>query len=340
MALAPYVAPQEGRAGKLRLDFNENTVGCSPAVLAALRKVTREQLAMYPEYQATTSKLAWHFGVRPQEMLLTNGVDDALRLLMETFIEPGSTVLFAEPTFQMYRFYGELVGARIEAPRYDADMRFPLEAILRALARSPALLLLANPNNPTGTLLDQKTLGSILDAAQNTPVLVDEAYFDFSGLTVLPWIRKRPNLIVARTFSKAAGLAAVRLGALFANEELAEMMRRAFTPFPVNTLALVAAEAAVSDPRYLKEYVREIHTSREQFAKELTKMGVRVFPSAANFLLVDFGAGASRLVRRLERRGILLRDRSGDWGRDGFVRVSVGTRSQTRKLLRAIKEEW
>ena len=131
--LAPYVAPEEGRAGKLRLDFNENTVGCSPAALRALRRMTSEQLCIYPEYEASQRRLARHFGVRPAEMLFTNGVDDALRLLMDTFVEPGNTVLLPEPTFTMYRFYAEIAGARIATERYDADMRFPLEAILRAL---------------------------------------------------------------------------------------------------------------------------------------------------------------------------------------------------------------
>ncbi len=246
-AFGTYEAPEEGREGKLRLDFNENTVGCSPAVLRALRKVTPEQLAMYPEYEKSVRRLAASFGVRPAEMLLTNGVDDALRLLMEVFIEPGDTVLIPEPTFSMYRFFSQVAGARIVSVRYDEAMNFPLEETLRELARSPHILFIANPNNPTGTLLDEAALAQILDAARRTLVLVDEAYFDFAGITVLPWIRRRPNLVVSRTFSKAEGLAALRLGALFARADVIAGMRRAFTPYPVNSLALVAAEAALSD---------------------------------------------------------------------------------------------
>jgi histidinol-phosphate aminotransferase len=339
-SLAPYVAPEEGRAGKLRLDFNENTMGCSPAVLRALRRVSREQLAIYPEYAAAARRLARRFGVRPAEMLFTNGVDDALRLLMETFVEPGDTVLLAEPTFSMYRFFSEVAGARVQSVRYDDDMQFPLQAILRALARSPRLLLLANPNNPTGTLLDQKTLRRILDAARRTLVLVDEAYFEFSGVTVLPWIRRRPNLVVARTFSKATALAALRLGVLFARQDVAGAMRRAFTPYPVNSLALVAAEAALKERMFLRNYVREVLYSRWQLARGLDQLGARVFPSGGNFVLADFGAGGSRLVRRLARRGILLRDRREDFGRDGFVRITAGMPAQTERLLRAIEEEW
>ena len=335
-----YEAPEEGREGKLRLDFNENTIGCSPAVMRALRKITPEQLAMYPEYENSLRRPAAYFGVRPSEMLLTNGVDDALRLFMEVFIEPGDAVLIPEPTFSMYRFFSQVAGARIISVRYDEEMRFPLEETLRELKRSPHILFIANPNNPTGTLVEEASLKRILDAAARTVVLVDEAYFEFSGLTVLPWIRQRPNLIVSRTFSKAAGLAALRIGALFARADVISAMLRAFTPYPVNSLALTAAEAAVSDERFLRAYAREVLESRSQLVSGLEQLGARVFPSAANFALADFGPGGTRLVKRLARRGILVRDRASEFGRDGFMRITAGTVPQTRRLLQAIKEEW
>jgi len=335
-----YEAPEEGREGKLRLDFNENTVGCSPAVLQALQTITAEQLAMYPEYENSIRRLAGYFGVRPAEMLLTNGVDDALRLLMEVFIEPGDAVLVPEPTFSMYRFFSQVAGARVISVRYDEAINFPLEATLRELRRAPHILFIANPNNPTGTLLDEASLARILDAAPRTVVLVDEAYFDFSGLTVLPWIRRRPNLIVSRTFSKAAGLAALRLGALFAREDVISAMRRAFTPYPVNSLALIAAEAAVNDEKFLRAYAEEVRESRSQLARGLEELGARVFPSGANFVLADFGPGGTRLVKRLARRKILVRDRASEFGRDGFMRITAGTVPQTQRLLKAIKEEW
>jgi histidinol-phosphate aminotransferase len=298
-----------------------------------------EQLCMYPEYEASRKRLARHFGVRPDEMLFTNGVDDALRLIMDTFVEPCETVLLPEPTFTMYRFYAEIAGANVVAERYDADMRFPLDGILRVLRHGPKLLCLANPNNPTATLLDHGALARILDAANRTLVVVDEAYYEFSGVSVLPWIRKCANLIVSRTFSKAVGLAGLRLGALFACEELADPMRRACTPFPVNSAALVAAEAAMNDTQFLRRYVAQVKESRSILMRGLQKLGARVFPSSANFLLVDFGPGAGRLVQRLAKRKILLRDRAGELGRDGFVRVTVGTPAQTRLLLKAIEEE-
>jgi histidinol-phosphate aminotransferase len=340
LGLAPYNAPKEGRAKKLRLDFNENLVGCSPAVLRALARMTAEEMAIYPEYQKTTNRLARFFGVRPTEMHLTNGIDDALHLISDTFVEDGDSVLIVEPTFDMYRFFAELAGASVVALRYDDEMRFPVDAVVGALAQPPEscprVLYIANPNNPTGTLVQSAELRQILSAASRTLVLIDEAYFDFSGLTILPWIRRYPNLLVARTFSKSAGLAALRVGVLFGNSEMLSAVRRASTPYPVNSAALVAAEAAVGDPRFLRNYTREVLLSRAELEKGLLRLGARIYPSGANFVLADFGSASRRLVSALDKRGILVRARR-DFPREGFIRISAGTRADTRKLLRAME---
>jgi histidinol-phosphate aminotransferase len=338
-----YVPPVEGRAGKLRLDFNENTVGCSRAVLRALAKLTAERLSMYPEYALATRRLARFFGVRADEMVLTNGVDDALHLLCDTFVDPRSRVLLCEPTFSMYRFYAELASAKIASLRYDAAMRFPLDGALAALRpgkTSPRIFFLANPNNPTGTLVPAKALGRMLRAAPRTVIVVDEAYTEFSGLTIIRWIRRYPNLVVLRTFSKAAGLAALRLGCIFANRNIISFLKRAASPFSVNAAALVAAEAAIRDRRAMRRYVAEVTRAREEFARALSRLGITAYPSAANFLLVDFGERGPQLVRKLERRGILLRDRGMEFGRRGFARVSIGTRAEMRRLIRAIEKNW
>ena len=342
-----YHPPLEGRAGKLRLDFNENTMGCSPAARRSLARLAREQVAMYPEYEAVRRRLARHFGVAPEELLLTNGTDDALRLVVDAFVEPGSSILLVEPTFAMYRFYAELAGACVVALRYDDAMRFPLEKVLQALrgARGrangvPRVFFLANPDSPTGSLLAPRELRRILRAAARAIVVVDEAYFEFSGVTVLGWIRRHRNLVVTRTFSKAAGLAGLRIGCLFANSALAGALRKAHSPYSVNTAALVAAVAAARDAGFVRRYAREVERSRRELAAVLGRLGVRFFPSAGNFILVDFGARAPGLREALCRRGILLRDRRSDFGRVGYVRITVGTRAQTRRLVRALKETW
>lgn len=332
-----YEAPAEGRSDKIRLDFNENTSGCSPAVLRALGKLTTRQIAMYPEYEARTKRLARHFRVRPEELLLTNGGDDALRVFFDTFVEPDTSVLICEPTFPMYRYYAEIAGARICALCYGPNMEFPLDEVIAALRKGPRVLFIANPNNPTGTLVREKELHRILQAAPRTVVVMDEAYSEFSDFSAVPWIRKYPQLFVARTFSKVAGLAALRLGAVIGNQKSLAFVRRAMPPFPVNLAALVAAEAATHDPATMQAYVNQVKRLRAWLAAELRGLGVRTYPSAGNFLLAHFGPAGPPLFRKLERKGILLRDRSKDMG-PGFVRISIGTKFEMHKLIKLLRK--
>ncbi|HEY6946889.1 MAG TPA: histidinol-phosphate transaminase [Candidatus Acidoferrum sp.] len=334
-----YEAPAEGRSGKLRLDFNENTSGCSPAVRRALAKLTVKQLAMYPEYQKPTQRLARYFGVSPEELLLTNGGDDALRVFFDTFVEPSTSILICEPTFPMYRYWAEIAGAQICALRYGANMEFPINKVLAELHKNPRVLFIANPNNPTGTLIGEKELRYILEAAKQTVVVMDEAYAEFSDFTALPWIREYPQLFVARTFSKVAGLASLRLGAVLGCADSLALMRRAMPPFPVNLAALVAAAAATGDPARMRAYVAGVKRLRVWVAKELAELGVTTYPSGGNFLLADFGPSGPPLFRKLEGKGILLRDRSKDMG-SGFVRITMGTSAEMRQLLKLIRKEW
>jgi histidinol-phosphate aminotransferase len=330
-----YEAPAEGRRGKVRLDFNENTTGCSRAALQALRRLGGKELAMYPEYEQPTRELARYFGVKPAELLLTNGGDDALRVFFDTFVEARTHILICEPTFPMYRYYAEIAGARIEVLRYSQHMEFPLHAVLRSLRKRPRVFFLANPNNPTGTLVGKPAIEQILKAASHTAVVLDEAYADFSGLTGVPWIRRYPNLFIAKTFSKAAGLAGLRLGAVIAQSESLGLLRRAMPPFPVNAAALAAGVAAVKERRTIERYIRETKRLRGWFAAELEKRKVRVFPSACNFVLADFGASGPALFRRLTKNGILVRERSKDLG-EGFARITIGTNTELKSFLRIL----
>jgi histidinol-phosphate aminotransferase len=323
-----YEAPAEGRSDKVRLDFNENTAGCSPAVRRALAKLTSNQLAMYPEYQAPTQRLARYFRVRPEELLLANGGDDALRVFFDTFVEPGTSILICEPTFPMYRYYAEIYGARIVVLRYGSQMEFPLKEVVTALRKKPRVVFIANPNNPTGTLLRENELRTILLAATHTAVVMDEAYAEFSGFSAVPLIRNYPQLFVTRTFSKVAGLASLRLGAVIAREKSLAMVRRAMPPFPVN----LAARATMLG------YVKEVKRLRVWFAAELRKLGAETFSSAGNFLLANFGPDGPALFYKLEKQGILLRDRSKDIG-PGFVRITIGTQSEMKLVLKAIRKE-
>ncbi|MGO9274620.1 MAG: histidinol-phosphate transaminase [Terriglobia bacterium] len=333
--LPQYHPPLEGRAGKLRLDFNENTIGCAPAVVRALRRtLNADRLSRYPEYEEAREILAKYFGVSADELLMTNGIDDAIKLICDTFVDPGDELVIPAPTFSMYQFFQAVAAGKTRLVPYDHQMRLPATRLIKAVTRRTRWMALANPNNPTGTLIPKGDLRDILRAAPKVAVLVDEAYFDFSGETVLPWIHEFSNLIVARTFSKGFGLAGVRLGVLIANVELIGLMRRAHAVFPVNSFALVGALEAIRHEEYVRHYAATVRVNRELLCARLEEMGVAYLPSAANFVFVRVGDRAPEIAQHLREQDILVRD----WGHDPhlrrYLRLTIGNAPQTRRLTR------
>jgi histidinol-phosphate aminotransferase len=332
--LKKYRPPMEGRAGRLRLDFNENTIGCAPEVARLLRRaMTAEELSRYPEYERARETLARYFGVAQGEILLTNGTDDAIKLICDAFVDPGDALLIPTPTFPVYQFFHQVAGGHVVGVTSGEGFRLPLAKLLAALKKHIRWMALANPNNPTGTEISKKDLAALLRAAKQTLVLVDEAYFDFSGQTVLPWIRKYENLVVTRTFSKAFGLAALRMGCLFANARLAESLHRAQNPFSVNSFAVACACEAVRHEDYIRRYAAEVRANRAEFCRRLESLGVPYVPSAANFVLTRVGERAPEITARLRAAGILVRDWSYDPHLKGYVRFTIGSAAQTRRLI-------
>jgi histidinol-phosphate aminotransferase len=238
----------------------------------------------------------------------------------------------------MYRFYAELAGASIREIEYDQDLNFPLEELLGALGPATGAVLIANPNNPTGTGTDLGGLQRLLDAAPDAAVLIDEAYFEFCGVTALGWIRDYPNLFVSRTFSKVYGMAAMRCGCLFSSAANVAWLKKAQSPYSVNTLAAMAARAAVQDREYVANYVAEVVAARELVYAGLRELGIRFFPSQANFVLFQAGDRAIPIRDALRGRGILIRDRGHEI--PGCLRVTVGTRAQTARFLEELKVLW
>lgn len=333
LRMEPYSPPTGGRAEKLRLDFNENTVGASPHVLEYLRThLTEAGLSMYPEYTAAKRELSTFFKVDPDDFILTNGTDEAIQVLINTYIDDRNEVLLLRPSYAMYRFYAELAGARIrELPYRRQKLAFPLDELLEAIEPSTKAILIANPNNPTGTGTSREGIERILDKAQNAAVLIDEAYFEFCGVTALPLLQDYPNLFVSRTFSKVYGMAAMRFGCLFSQNGNIEFLHKAQSPYSVNTVATLAARAAIQDTTYIEKYVTEVLAARELLYVGLENMGVPYYESKANFVLFQAGDRAIEIRDELRRRGVLIRDRSYEL--PGCVRVTVGTREQIRRFL-------
>ena len=329
--MAPYSPPSGGRAGKLRLDFNENTCGASPRVIAALeRYLSADALAVYPEYLETKPALARFFNVAPGEFILTNGTDEAIQVLVNTFVDDNDEVLILHPAYAMYRFYSEVAGAQIREVSYRLPtLEFPVEELLAAITPRTRAILISNPNNPTGTLL--KDVTPVLDAAPNAAVLIDEAYYEFCGVTALPLLSRYPNLFVSRTFSKVYGMAAMRVGCLFSQPANVAWMHKAQSPYSVNMLGAVAARAAIEDTEYVRAYVSQVLEARDLCYRGLERLGVAHWKSAANFVLFESPKPPKELVQNLRARGILVRDRSHEI--PNTVRVTIGTPPQTERFL-------
>lgn len=338
-AMREYRPPSEGRRGKVRLDFNENTVGLPATALEAIKaRLSAEILAAYPEYGPLRQRLASACGVREDQLVLCNGTDEGLNLVMQTFLGPGDTLGLIEPTYAMARFYGELVGAQTlgltstdEAVRgYRRRFQVSTDDLLR-LASEARVLYLATPNNPTGAALPLEVIERVLRAAPRTCVIVDEAYFEFHGETALPFVEEHANLVVARTFSKAMALAGLRVGALLTQVENAAWLRKGQSPYSVNAIAAIAAEEALNHSEALKSHALQIRQERDRVMEEFEDMGVTHWESAGNFVLFQAGEQCDALLGAARESGVLIRDRRHDW--PGCLRVTIGTQSQNERVL-------
>ncbi|HEV7220340.1 MAG: histidinol-phosphate transaminase [Terriglobales bacterium] len=335
--LKSYHPPLGNRQG-LRLDFNENTVGCSPRVMQRLRKLDAEQLARYPEREPLEAVVASHLGIRAEELLLTNGTDEAIHLVCETYLEPGDEALIVVPTFSMYEIYAAATGAKVIAVPAAEEFRFPLENVIAHINERTRLIAVANPNNPTGTMASRNDLLKIAEHAPNSAILIDEAYFEFCGETLLPEVRTSSNLFVSRTFSKAYGLAGLRIGILAGHQEQIHFVRPVSSPYNVNSIALACLPDALGDQEYVQQYVDEILAGRNRLERELQDWGIKFWPSRANFVLMHFGSQASAFISAMREKGILVRDRSSDHGCVGCVRITLGSKAQTDQMLTALRE--
>ena len=332
-----YHPPLSGRSG-LRLDFNENTQGCSPRVLERLRSITAEDLTRYPEREPVEQVVAEWLVVSRSEVMLTNGVDEAIHLLCETYLQAGDEAIIAVPTFGMYEVSASATGATVVAVPAGEDFQFPADQVLAHISPRTRLVAIANPNNPTGTVATAENLLAIAERARDAAVLVDEAYFDFYGRTLIGEVRKRANLFVARTFSKAYGMAGLRIGVLAGPAEQMDFVRRIASPYNVNGVALACLPAALADQEYVQAYVEAVRRGRARLTDELRALGIACWPSQANFVLARFGDARLAFIAAMRERGILVRDRHNDPGCAGCVRITVGTDSQTDELITALRD--
>lgn len=334
-AMREYHSPLSSPSIQLRLDMNESTTGCSPRVLEKLNHMDAATLALYPRREPGEKMVAEFLGVKPQEVLLTNGADEGIDLLCRAFLDPGDEVMVIAPAFAMYEVFAQATGARVVRIPAGPDFSFPAGDVLRGINTHTRMIVITNPNNPTGATVLRADILRIAEAAPNAAILLDEAYFEFYGETLMDRIGKLQNLFIARTFSKAYGLAGLRLGVMAGPAEHVSLLRRITSPFNINAFAVECLQAALADREFVEGYVRDVKAGREWLRHKLELLGFKCWPSHANFLLVRFGERKRDILEGVRIQGIALRDRPDC---EGCVRITIGAQSEMEQLISAIKQ--
>ena len=341
--MSHYQKPPELYDG-LRLHQNENTGGCSARVLEALARLKPEDIGFYPPYKAAVEACARYLGVAPDHLALTNGLDEGIMALSVAMLRPspGGPVpeaIVPEPAFEIYRFDTAIAGGRLVQIMPKPQFAFPLDEVLAAITPATRVVFLTNPNNPTGVAMP---LDAIRTIARRVPkdaiVFVDEAYAEFAGTTFIPELPSFPNVIVGRTFSKAYGLAGLRIGGLVGAPDMLDPIRRAIPVYSVNIAAVVAVQAALADPGHLEDYLRQVVESKALLYAACDRLGLTYWKSSANFVLVNAGDRTEALVKGAAARGVYIRDRSTEPGCAGSVRVGTGIVEHTRRAIAVMDE--
>ena len=347
--MTTYSAPLENRRGMLRLDFNENTIGPSPKVIKAIKSIPSHEIAVYPEYNGLKKAIADNLNahnpyrmVQPVDIGIFNGVDAAIHAVFHSYGNYGDQLLTTCPTFGYYTPCAVMQGMKINAiPYQKSNFEFPYEEIYKELLKhNTKLLLICNPNNPTGTKITPAQVTELAKIAPETLVVVDELYEAFTGDSVLPYINfsEIPNLLVLRSLSKTAGLAGLRIGFAIGYSEVVDRVTRVTGPYDVNMFAVTAAFAALEDQVYVDNYVSEVLKAKEWLTIKLKEYGIRHHIDGGNYFLIWPKHSPEEITQKLKSKGILVRSMSGKLLIEKSIRVSIGTLPQMKEFIRVFNQ--
>lgn len=340
-----YARPAD-RAGALRLHLNENTGGCSPAVIDAIKQISAEDVAYYPDYAMLTRECAAYLGVNEAQLVLTNGLDEGLlALTVSAFRTMQSShglpeAIVPTPAFEMYSVFIKAAGGRVVSVPLGPDFAFPSKDVCEAISDRTRIIFLTNPNNPTGQLIPRDAIREIVRCAPpEVTIVIDEAYYDFCGETFLGELGAHANVVIGRTFAKAHGLAGLRAGCLVGDPGKLAAVRDAVPPYSLSVFAAVGWRAALLDREYLDWYRRQVSESRDLLYAACERLALPYWKSAGNFVLlnVERAGEPADIVRALADRGILVRDRSRDPGCAGCVRITAGIVRHTEAAVEALE---
>ena len=339
----------------LRLHLNENTGGCSAKAVEAVRAFDGPALATYPDFRDAILETAAFLGVDPERIVLTNGLDEGILLASiaylghrtpEALVQLGASlttisgaaeVLVAQPAFEPYLHGAHSLGARVVPVRPGKDFAFPLEDMLRAITPNTRIVYVNNPNNPSGQPIPKDAIRRIAREAGHALVFVDEAYHDFLGENFLAEAAEYPNVLIGRTFSKAFGLAGMRVGVMIASPDILAPIRKAMPLFNLNVVAVAALRAAIADPSFRTWYVAQADASKQLVYAACDRAGLTYWKSAANFVLIDGGSRAREIIDAMIAKGVFVRDRTKDPATPTCFRLTTGVLEHTRQAVETLE---
>tara|TARA_Y100001968_G_scaffold101246_1_gene91170 strand:+ start:3580 stop:4698 length:1119 start_codon:yes stop_codon:yes gene_type:complete len=345
-----YSAPLEGRRELLRLDFNENTVGPSPLVAEAIKNIPANNISIYPEYHGLKEAIANNLNSRMKsstkieqlQIGVFNGVDAAIHAIFHAYGNIRDRLLTTTPTFGYYNPCAQMQGMETIAFPYEGrEFRFPYERITDALHKyKPKLLLICNPNNPTGTRLKAEKIISLSKISPKTLIVIDELYEAFTGDSLLPLVdfNKTPNLLVLRSLSKTSGLAGLRIGFAIGHTIVINRLNRVTGPYDINSFAVTAALAALQDQAYVDKYVSEVLQAKEWIEGQLLSQKIRHHIGGGNYFLIWPKRNTKDITTAMKSQGILVRSMNGKALIDKSIRVSIGTTDQMKRFLHTFNE--
>ena len=341
--MSHYQKPPELYDG-LRLHQNENTGGCSPRVIEALARLRPDQIGFYPPYAKATVAVASYLRVPTDKITLVNGLDEGIMALAVACLRaeiggPPLEAIVPEPAFEIFRFDTAVAGGTLIQVMPRADFSFPLDEVISAITANTRVVFVTNPNNPTGADVPLDAIGVIARRLpEGAVVFVDEAYAEFAGVSFIPELDAYPNVVVGRTFSKAFGLAGLRIGCLVGAPETVDAVRRAIPVYSVNVAAAVAIVAALDDLDYLNGYLSQVTKSKALLYAACDRLGLAYVKSHSNFVLVRAGDRTNALVKGAFAKGIYFRDRSTEPGCAGSLRIATGIIEHTRRAIAVMEE--
>lgn len=338
-AMSAYLPPLEGRdpAQYTLLDFNERTIEVAEPIRAALHAfIDSGRLHMYPSYSDLTQNIARYCGVDDDQVMITNGSDHGIDLIIRSACQAGDDIIIPGPSFAMYTQCAKIENLNIVQPQYTREAGYPVAEVLAAVTDKTRVIVISNPNNPCGTIVEPDEIVRIANAAPQAAILVDECYFEYSKVTVAGRLAECPNIVITRTFSKTWGLPSIRLGYVLSAADNVQALLNVRGPYDINQFAVAAVQAALAMPEASLAYVDEVMQESKPLLEEfLSGRGVDYWPSSANYLWV-FPGDVGAVNEALAASKILVRPKVDAQGRTG-LRVTLGTVEQTRRLIEVLR---